>query len=932
VAETLYLLDAHSLIFQVFHAIPAMTGPKGQPTNAVFGFTGDLLRLRKKGPTYLICVFDPPGKTFRDEIYPEYKAQRAPIPDDLVPQLSVISRIVEAMGIPVVMVPGFEADDAIATIARQAEARGCDVFICTGDKDMRQLIDDQVKIYNLRKDVVLDREGLKADWGIAPEQVIDYLSLVGDSVDNVKGVPGVGPKTATKLLQEHGSVANILASIDKLKAGKIRDNLRGSGTTLDLGRTLITLKTDVPLDCDWQAWRLQPWDAQKLLELFQECGFHRYAREVREAEAASQPEKGANSKQGGLFDVGAIPPGVDASGSPATAWNATYHLIDTPEKFGTFYQQFRQQKRFAIDLETTSLDPIQARIVGYAICWKPGEAYYLAVRGPAGSPTLDPDETLEKLKPILQNPKIEKVNQNIKYDLLVLRSAGVHLDGIAGDSMVASYLLESGERNHNLDELSQRYLGHTPIPIEDLIGKGKTQKRMDEVDPAKVCEYAAEDADIAWRLCETLEPKLQDPGLDRLYRELEIPLVAVLAELEYNGVAVDVPLLKRLSEEFARRLAALEEEVHTLAGHPFNIDSPKQLRQVLFDELKLPVQRKTGITGEASTGQDVLEDLAAEGHELPKKITEYRQIAKLKGTYVDALPAMVNPVTGRVHASFNQTVAATGRLSSSDPNLQNIPIRTELGRQIRQAFQAGPPGWLILAADYSQIELRILAHFSQDEELERAFREDRDIHNYVAGQIYGVPEDQVTSEQRRNAKTVNFGVIYGLSAFGLAKRLGMTQEEAAAFIDSYFGRYPGVAAFQQKLLDGARKSRYVTTILGRRRSIEGIRPQSSYRQRNQAEREALNTVIQGSAADLIKQAMLRIHRRLAQDGLAAHMLLQIHDELVFETPAAEQHRLAALVAEEMTTALELRVPLKVDVSVGPNWLETESIEPAAVRG
>jgi DNA polymerase-1 len=930
-AETLYLLDAHSLIFQVFHAIPAMSGPKGQPTNAVFGFTGDLLRLRKKDPTFLICVLDPPGKTFRDELYPEYKAQRAPMPDDLVPQIEVITRVVEAMGIPVVQIPGFEADDSIATLARQAEARGIDVIVCTGDKDMRQLIGDRIKICNLRKDTLLDRDGLKADWGITPEQVIDYLSLVGDSVDNVKGVPGVGPKTATKLLQEHGSVEGILTNLDKMKPGKIRDNLRASRPALELGRTLITLRTDVPLPGDWAAWKLKPWNQPKLLQLFQECGFHRYAREVREADGDVEPAKTANSQQGGLFDAGPDSLRSDPTESKSATWNATYHLIDSTDKFERFFSQFRKQNRFAIDLETTSLDPIQAQIVGYAVCWQVGESYYLAVRGPKGVPLLDPDETLERLKPILENPKVQKLNQNIKYDLLVLRSAGVQLQGIAGDSMVASYLLESGERNHSLDELSQRYLGHTPIPIESLIGKGKTQRRMNEVDPVRVAEYAAEDADSAWRLCEMLEPKLKEPGLDRLYRDLEIPLVAVLAELEYNGITVDVPLLKRLSEEFAKRLAALEKEIHALAGHPFNIDSPKQLRQVLFDELKLPVQRKTGITGEASTGQDVLEDLATEGHELPKKIIEYRQLAKLKGTYVDALPGLVSPVTNRVHASFNQTVAATGRLSSSDPNLQNIPIRTELGRQIRQAFRAGKADWQILAADYSQIELRILAHFSSDAELQRAFQVDRDIHSYVAAQIYGVAESEVTPEQRRNAKTVNFGVIYGLSAFGLAKRLGMTQEEAGAFIDGYFGRYPGVAAFQQKLLDDARKNRYVTTILGRRRSIEGIRPQSSYRQRNQAEREALNTVIQGSAADLIKQAMLRIHRRLAQDGLAARMLLQIHDELVFETPAEEALPLAALVTEEMTTALSLNVPLKVDVAAGPNWLETEALEVVMAR-
>jgi DNA polymerase-1 len=918
--KTLYLLDANSLIYQVFHAIPAMTGPKGQPTNAVFGFTGDLLRLRRKNPDYLVCVFDPPGKTFRDEVYPEYKAQRPPMPDDLAPQLPLIQRVLEAFRVPAVMVEGYEADDAIATIARQAEKEGFQVYICSSDKDVRQLLSDRIRILNLRKDTVVDPAALLEDWGVRPEQVVDYLALVGDAVDNVPGVPGVGPKTAARLLQQYGNLDNLLAHVDEIPQPKLRENLQRSGPALEVGRKLITLRTDVPLEMDWEAWRLQPLDLPAVLEVFRQCGFHRYANEVRQlAQAEGRTQADAPPRTGRLFPNGQEPPSDRAADQ--ASWQADYRLIDTPQQFASFLQQLQEQSRFALDIETTSLDPHQARIVGCAFCWEAGRAYYLCLRGPSGCATLDQEAVLAALRPILENPNVGKVNQNIKYDLQVLRTAGIHLCGIAGDPMVASYLLTSGERNHNLAELSRQYLNHEPVPISALIGQGKTQRGMEEVEPALVARYAGEDADVAWRLTAVLEPKLSQIGLDRLYREVEIPLIEVLAELEYNGIRVDVPLLRRLSEEFAKQLANLERDIYQHAGHPFNIGSPKQLRQVLFAELGLPARRKTNITGEASTGQEVLEELAAAGHQLPRLILEHRQIAKLKGTYVDALPAMVNPVTGRVHASFNQTVTATGRLSSSDPNLQNIPIRTAQGRLIRQAFIADPEDWLLLTADYSQIELRVLAHFSQDAELRQAFLEDRDIHAHVAAQIYGVPEDQVTPEQRRNAKTVNFGVIYGLSAYGLAQRLGMSNEEAAAFIDAYFARYPGVLDFQERVLEAARRDGYVATLLGRRRAIEGIRPRSSYRQRNQPEREALNTVIQGSAADLIKVAMVNIYRRLRQEQARARMLLQIHDELVFEVPPEELRWVAAVVEREMTTALPLEVPIKVDLAAGRNWLD-----------
>jgi DNA polymerase-1 len=913
--ESCYLVDAFSLIYQVFHAIPGMTGPKGQPTNAVFGFTGDMLRLRKRKPDFLLVVFDPPGKTFRDTLYADYKANRPPPPDELQSQFPVIRRMLETLNIPCLEVQGFEADDVLATLATQAEHQGMDVFLVTGDKDCRQLISDRVKVYNVRKDMVFDTTALQADWGIAPHQVIDYLALVGDSVDNVKGVPGVGPKTATKLLQESGNIEGIFAAIEKMKPGKVRDNLAGSREVVGLGRKLITLARDVPLETPWEEWRLGQPDLAAFLALCQECGFHRYANEMREEQKLTVPPAVAAPRQGELFP--------DAAS--ADAWKGVYHLIDTPAKFDAFLAELKKQRRFVIDLEATGPTPMLADIIGYAFCWTEGEAYYLPVRGPKGQPTLDPARTLEALRPVLESPDAAKFNHNVKYDLLVLRRAGVNVQGVAGDSMIADYLLAAGERDRSLDDLSLKRLGHTPRPITELIGKGKNTKRLDEVDTARVAKYAAENADVAFRLCARLEPELKHQNLDTLYRDLEVPLVEVLAEMEHNGIRIDVPLLQSFSADFADRLGKLENEIYGLAGRRFNIGSFDQLRQILFDELRLPALRKTSVTKKESTRQEVLDELAALGHELPKRILEYRQIAKLKSTYVDALPLLVNPDTGRIHASFNQTVASTGRLSSSDPNLQNIPIRSELGEQIRQAFVAGEPGGVLLTADYSQIELRVLAHLSGDEALRQAFAQDRDIHAAVAAHVFGVREDAVDKEQRRIAKVVNFGVIYGLSAFGLAKTLGLSKEEATAFIDQYFAKYAGVARFQQELLDNCRRDGYVNTILGRRRAIEGIRPESSYWQRNRPEREALNTVIQGSAADLIKQAMLNIHRRLRRERLVARMLLQIHDELVFDVPTNERDAVARLAAEEMTSALPLSVPLKVDLAAGPNWLETEPL-------
>ena len=972
-AGSLYLLDAHGLIFQMYHGIPKdMSAADSRPTNAVFGVTRALMNLYDQGADYLIAAFDVSGDTFRNAISPEYKAHRPPPPDDLLTQEPMIEQVLEAMRIPVIGVPGYEADDVIATLAVEGAARGLTVNLCTSDKDCRQLLSDRVRIVNLRKGETLDAAGLKADWGVEPSQVVDFQALVGDSVDNVPGVPGCGPKTASKWLQQYGTLENLIAHADEVGGPKLREALKKAiaDGSLEKCRTLVRLDTRVPLTFDWDGWRRRDWDGQRLLELFQEFGFRGFANRVRSTLTASGAQKNAEilttigeappsravtkpapkppvgepkkprPDQASLFDLIDAPdaepaPGADfafganaleAESTPPDNWNGEYETVDTSKKFDAFLKKLSKQKRFVFDLETTHLDPLRGDIVGFAFAWESGKAYYLPVRGPAEEAVLDPVATLAALKPMFENPAIGKVNQNIKYDRLVLRAAGVELRGVVGDSMVADYLLHAGERIHNLDELTRRYFGHENITIDTLIGKGKKQITMAEVPVAKVTAYAGEDADAAFRLAAKLEPELEAAGLRQLYDDLEIPLIEVLADLEFNGVRLDVPFLAKLSAEMQVQLDATEKDAHALAGREFNVGSPKQLREILFDEMRLPIQKRTGTTGEASTDQESLERLAALGHPLPRKIIEHRQIAKLKGTYVDALPALVNPRTNRLHTSFNQTVAATGRLSSSDPNLQNIPARTEQGRQIRQAF-VPRDGWRIVSADYSQIELRLLAHFSGDEHLRSAFADDADIHSRVAAQIFKVPEAAVTGEQRRVAKTVNFGVVYGMSAVGLSVRLGMPKKDAEKFIAEYFARYPKVLKYQDGLLAEAQKAGYVSTILGRRRrcQLEDRDGRSSFRMRTQPAREAINMPIQGSAADLMKLAMLAVYKRLNADRLDAKMLLTVHDELVFECPPAEVPVLAKLVRAEMAGAMRLDVPLKVDVVAGLNWLEGEDV-------
>jgi len=900
--KTVYAIDTHSLIFQLYHALPEMASPRGEPVSAVFGFVRDMIQLiEKKKPHYLLCALDMPGKTFRHELYDRYKADRVEMPDDLVPQIDAILRLLAAMQIPALGVPGYEADDVLATVARMCDEAGANCLLVTGDKDCRQLLSENVSIYNVRKDQVFDVGALAADWGIRPDQVVDYQALVGDSVDSIPGVPQIGPKAARELLQQFGTLESVLANADQVKGARRQQNLREFGAQALLSRKLARLDQHVPIELDWNAARAHRPEPERMVPLMRDWGFRTLLEKYGGAAAVRAGEK----------------------------WEADYQCVSDEKMLKALVENWSRAPRLSVDLETrvmgadeSAVWPRWAEIVGYAICAEPGVAYYIPVHAPPGEPRIEPAAALRLLSPLLENPAIEKIGQNLKYEMIALRSAGVRLAGVAFDTMLASYLLEAGARNHNLDELSLRYLNHTTVKIEELIGTGKNQRRMDEVPLPQITHYAAEDADVPLRLLPILQQQLKTLSLEKLYADLELPLIDVLAEMEFHGIRVDVQRLQGLSDEFGRRMAALEEEIHSLAGRELNINSPKQLATVLFEELNLPVLRKT--KSGPSTDADVLEELARE-HPLPAKIIEYRQYAKLKGTYVDALPTMVHPETGRVHASFHQTVAATGRLSSSDPNLQNIPIRTDVGREIRSAFLPGQEGWKILAADYSQIELRVLAHFSGDETLCAAFARDDDIHALVASQVYSVPLAEVTPAQRRSAKAVNFGIIYGQSPFGLAKALDIEPDEAAAFIDAYFARYPQVNDFLVSVLANCYRDGFVSTIAGRRRNIHGVRSAARGYQRNLAERTAINTVIQGSAADLIKRAMIDVHRRLQRERLNSKMLLQIHDELLFEVPPEEQDQMIALVTEEMSAAAKLKVPLKVDAKLGNNWADVEGL-------
>ena len=963
-AGNLYLLDAHGLIFQMYFGVGPMSAPDGRPTNAVFGVTRSLMGLYDRGADYLIAALDHHQPTFREAIAADYKAHRDPPPTDLVLQEPLIQQVMEAMRIPFLVVPGYEADDVMATVAAQAAARGLNVFLCTADKDCRQLVTSSVKMLNLRKDgEVLDAAGIEADWGVRPDQVIDFQSLVGDATDGVKGVAGVGPKTAAKWLQQYGTLDELIAHADEAPGGpKTRQALKDAIANGNLGKSkkLVTLDTNVPLTFDWEGWRRRDWDGQKLLELFHEFGFRGFSDRVRRTLAGSGAKKNADAlataglapdatergvpakKAKGkgkakkdapgtqnlfaeLMEEGA-PAAADEPAAPADGWSYDrYQTVDTAETFDAFLADLKSQTAFVFDLETAGLDPVHAPIVGYSFCWAKSVAYYLPVRAPAEDAALDPDATLAALKPVFESAEVEKRNHNIKFDQIVLAANGVELAGVAGDSMIAHYLLDPGARAHGLDALTLDELKHTNIAISELIGKGKKQITMDKVRAALASKYACEDADAAFQLAALYEPKLAAAGLRTLYDELEVPLISVLAEMERTGIRVDVPFLTHLGGQMAEEVAGLETEVHALAGREFNIGSLKELQKILFTEMSLPVQKRTGIKNEPSTDQESLERLAALGHALPKKLIEYRKVIKLKNTYVDVLPAMADKA-GRVHTSFNQASAETGRLSSSEPNLQNIPNRTEQGAQLRKAF-IPQDGWTLVTADYSQIELRLLAHFCGDETLKAAFAEDRDVHAAVAAQIFKVPEAEVTKAQRGMAKTVNFGVLYGMSATGLAVRLSIPRKEAEEFIEAYFTRYTKVLEYQQNLLAKGHERGRLETILGRWRAFNlDLRDvNSTYQGRTTAGREAINYEIQGSAADLIKKAMLAVRAKLAARKMQSRMLLTVHDELVFEAPPAEVKPLAALARAEMTGAMALAVPLRVDVAAGPNWLDVEDV-------
>lgn len=939
VGKKVYLVDAYSLIYQVFHVMPEMTGPSGQPVGAAFGFVRDMLDLIEvRQADLLVVTFDHPGDTFRHELYAAYKAERPEMPADLQPQIPLIHQYLEALGIPAIAMAGFEADDLLATLAKQVDEGGGECLIVTSDKDCRQLITDRVKMYSIRKNMPLDKAALFEDWGIRPDQVVDFQALVGDKVDNVPGIAGIGPKTATDLLQKYETLEGVFANVAELK-GKLKERIENGHHAAFSSRELVRLKNDIPIEFNWSAATIGNMQPDVLAELNRQAGFRQLARRMESLAAKhanvrkpAAPKLKNSAKQAADADFDAEVVDADADASPSSAppivndnWIATYRTIATLEQLDELIEQMKQQPQISVDTETTSLRARQADVVGYSFCWKDGEAWYLPVRAPAGEPALDEKIVLEKLRPILEDAKIQKIGQNIKYDQLILRAAGVTLRGAAFDTMVADYLLDPGERSHNLDDLAQRHLGHQNITITSLIGSGKTQKRMDEVPVELITQYAAEDADVPWRLKAILEPRLEQQGLTPLFRDLEMPLIEVLAEMEFNGIRVCPERLKLLDEQFTIRVAQLQKEIYEIAGCEFNIDSRNQLAKLLFEDAKLPVVKRTK-TG-PSTDVDVLEELARL-HPLPAKIIDYRQNTKLQSTYVIALQELINPKTGRVHTSFKQDVAATGRLSSQDPNLQNIPVRTEAGRAIRSAFLPAE-GWQLMTADYSQIELRVLAHFSGDETLQEAFTNDRDIHTQVASGVYNVPLAEVTREMRSSAKAINFGIIYGQSPFGLSKALDINQGDAAKFIEAYFARLPGVETFMQQVLLDCRRDGFVSTILSRKRPVEGVRDPRTLknkRQRNLPERIAINTVIQGSAADIIKRAMLNVHRRLQREGLQSKMLLQIHDELVFEFPPAEQDQLAKLVSEEMSAAAQLSVPLKVDIKTGPNWAACEVLE------
>jgi DNA polymerase-1 len=890
---SLYIVDGSSYIFRAYYAIRQLATAKGMPTNAVYGFTTMLLKLvREKKPDYLAVAFDLEKPTFREQLYRDYKAHRPPAPDDLLPQFSLVREVVRAFNIPVLEIEGFEADDVIGTLTRIATARGIRVTIVGSDKDLMQLVvGDEVHLLDTMKDKEYGPAQVREKFGVGPEQIVDLLGLTGDSTDNIPGVPGIGDKTAAQLLQRYGSIENLLERGHEVP-GKRGEVLRAHAEAARISRQLAVIRTDVPLPCELEDLRRQEPDETALAELFHRLEFRTLMRELE-------------------LEHGEAPP-------PTAIDRSRYRTVLTEADLEEVVALCRSAGRFAIDTETTALDPMRADIVGVSLCWKPGEACYIPLdHRYLGAPEqLGTVRAMAKLGPLLEDPAIAKVGQNAKYDTLVLRRVGAALSPIEMDTMVAAYLLDPGKPSYRLEELSREYLQHQMLTLADVAGRGKRQVAFDELDVQTATRHSAENAEVAYLLGEILGARIQEAGLERLFREVELPLVRVLALMEIYGVKIDTGILAELSRRFDEMAQRAEKRIFELAGTRFNVNSPKQLQEVLFSQLGFKPARRTQ-TG-FSTDVDVLEALARD-HPLPREILEYRSITKLKSTYVDALPVLMNPATGRIHTSYNQAVAATGRLSSSDPNLQNIPVRSDIGREIRRAFVAEDE-CVLLSADYSQIELRLLAHLSGDATLQDAFQRGEDIHTRTAAEVLGVDRREVTPEMRNSAKAINFGIIYGMGANRLARDLGIPQKQAQAYIDGYFDRLSGVKRFIEATLRGARRDGFVRTLLGRRRFLPDLGSRNPA-VRSGAERIAVNTPIQGSAADLIKVAMVRIQQALEKEHYVSRMILQVHDELVFEVPEDEVEGLTELVRAEMEGVATLSVPLKVDLRTGGNWAE-----------
>jgi DNA polymerase I len=913
---TLVLIDGSGYLYRAFHALPSFSNRAGEPTGALFGVLNMLRLALKDKPTHIAFVADAAGPTFRDEIFAEYKAHRQPMPDDLRAQVEPMLALVSALGFPILRIEGVEADDVIGTLAQQAVADGMNVIVSTGDKDLAQLVTPHVTLINTMTNSKLDPDGVVQKFGVRANQIVDFLALVGDSVDNIPGVEKCGPKTAAKWLAEYGTLDEVIANADRV-TGKIGENLRAALSQLPMSRRLATIKTDVPLDVKPSELALREPDKTHLRELYKRFEFKAALKELEgDAPTESSPPLSAEAAA-----VVPSPPIQAPQVDHALLAKGEYELVLTQPQFEAWLQRLRDADLMAFDTETTSLDPMRAEIVGVSFATETGKGAYVPLTHdyPGAPEQLNRDAVLAALKPILEDPKKDKMGQHLKYDMNVLSTYGIHVRGVRHDSMLESYVWNSSGNRHDLDTLAKKYIGYDTIAYQDVVGKGAKQISFSQIDVQRAADYAAEDADVTLRLHQVLWPKLNsEPKLLSVFEQIEMPLVPVLARMEQIGVLVDVEKLKTQSVELARRMLEIQQKAYEIAGRHFSLDSPKQLQQLLYDDLKLPAMFKTP-TGQPSTNEEALEALA-EQHELPRMILDYRTMAKLRSTYTDKLSEHINPRTGRVHTSYHQAVAATGRLSSNDPNLQNIPIRTEEGRKIRQAFIA-PPGHKILAADYSQIELRIMAHLSGDPGLLAAFHGNQDVHRATAAEVFGMPPELVDANQRRAAKAINFGLMYGMSAFGLARQLGIDRGEAGGYMKRYFDRYPGVQAFMNTTREKAHRDGFVETLFGRRLFLYEINSRNAGL-RAGAERAAINAPMQGTAADIIKRAMISVDDWLQSLGASCcRMIMQVHDELVFEVRDDQVDKIRDGVRERMAASAELAVPLVVDVGVGNNWDE-----------